>query len=100
MTFGVGTMVVMSHAGESEQLKNPLWILWIVGIAIALSLVKRWMVTIFPDLYFKLLGLSATFWMVGAFCWLWFIIPRVFKVPLEDAFGPMHERVRQELGKG
>ncbi len=94
MTFVVGMMVVMSHAGEHDQLKKPLWILWIIALAMGFALMKRIFVISFPDAYFKFIGLSSAAWMVGAVAWLIFIVPKLFIVPAEDEFGKMHEEAK------
>lgn len=95
LTFAIGTMVVLSHAGEGEKLHGPLWILWIVVLGIAMALFKRAAVVFAPDAYFRFLGMSATFWLIAGGSWLIFILPRIFKVPTEDEFGRMHEKAKE-----
>jgi uncharacterized protein involved in response to NO len=99
MTFVVGTMVVMSHAGKSDQLKKPLWILWIIALAMGFALFKRIFVINFPDVYFKFLGLSSAAWIAGAVAWLIFIVPKLFIVPAEDEFAKMHEEVKSRFSR-
>jgi len=97
LTFAIATMVILSHAGEGERLHTPIWILWIVALGISLALLKRAAVVMFPDAYFKFLGMSATIWCLTAFGWLCFIFPRLFKVPSADEFERMHEEAKRRL---
>lgn len=97
MVFAVATMVVMSHAGEGETLRRPLWIFWVVALGIALAIFKRAAVIVTPDAYFKLMGMSATFWLLTAVSWVVFILPRIFKVPADDEFGKMHEKAKERI---
>lgn len=97
MTFGVGTMVVMSHAGESDQLKSPLWILWIIALSMGFVLLNRLLAIHSPGVYFRFLGLSSAAWMAGGLAWLIFIVPKLLRVPAEDEFGKMHDQAKERL---
>lgn len=96
MTFAVGSMVVMSHAGQGERLNAPLWVLYAVAVGIILALLNRLAVGLFPDFYFQILGFSAICWIMGAWAWLIFMVPRLMTVPAEDEFGRMHEQVNKK----
>ncbi len=95
MTFAIATMVIFSHSGQAEQLKNPLWILWVVLLAVGFTLLKRLSVVFFPESYFNLLGMASTAWIFGAGAWLIFVLPKLFYVPNEDEFAKMHEQSKQ-----
>ena len=97
MIYSIGTMVVMSHAGQRELLKKRLWILWIIVVGIFLAVIKRLTVVIFPDAYFKILGWASLLWILTAVCWLLFILPKLFIIPGEDEFGKMHEQAKKNL---
>ncbi|MCR4336760.1 MAG: NnrS family protein [Candidatus Omnitrophica bacterium] len=97
MTFAIATMVILSHGGQAERLKKPLWVLWVVFVALVFTLLKRMSVIFFPEIYFKMLGMASIIWMAGAGAWLIFVLPKLFRVPHEDEFAKMHEQVKQRL---
>jgi len=97
MTFAVGTMVVLSHAGEVERLRKPLWILRIVNIGIALSLGFRFLADFHSEYFFRYLALSASAWLIAAISWLLFILPLVVKIPADGAFDDAHERAKKNI---
>ena len=98
MIFTVGMMVSMTHAGEIERLRRPLWILWIIAGTLGLALLKRIGVIFLPDAYFKFLGLAAFFWITAALSWMIFIFPRLLKFPAEDEFEQMHKEAKKTGG--
>jgi len=97
MTFAIGTMVVLSHAGQAEKLKKPLWILWIIAAALGFSLVERLLTIFFPGAFFRILAMASALWIVGAAAWLIFILPKLFHVPDEDEFAKMHEQAEEKF---
>lgn len=97
LTLAIGTMVILSHAGEADRLKRPMGILLIVAIGSALALVKRTLLIAFPDSYFTFLGLSSLAWIFAVGSWLIYMISRLFKVPEEDAFEKMHQEAQETL---
>lgn len=99
LTFAIATMVVMSHSGAGERLRQPLWILWAVICGIALVVVKRIAVIFYPEIYFTFLGWASTLWIITAFCWLGFMIPYLLKVPEGDEFERMHEEAKRQVVK-
>ncbi|MDO8580066.1 MAG: NnrS family protein [Candidatus Omnitrophota bacterium] len=96
MTFAIATMVVLSHGGEAEQLKKPIWVLWVVLGAILFTLFKRLAVIFFPGAFFKMLGIASSAWIIGALVWLIYIFPRLFYIPREDEFQKMHKEAGQQ----
>ena len=94
MTFAVGTVVVLSHAGEGGKLYRPLPVLWLVLICVLGSLALRVSADWFPVEYFDLLGKAAVIWLIGALSWLLFILPKVFRVPDEGTFEREHEKAK------
>lgn len=94
MTFAIATMVIFSHSGYVEQLKKPLWILWVVLAAIGFSLLKRLLVIFSPESYFKMLGIASSTWIIGAGAWLIYVLPKLFHIPNEDEFEKMHQETK------
>lgn len=99
MTFAIGTMVVMSHAGAAERLRRPLWVLWVVALGIAFAALKRIIVVLYPDAYFRFLGTASILWIITAFCWLGYMIPYFLRIPREDEFEKMHEEAKKRLAE-
>lgn len=97
MTFAVATMVVMSHAGAGERLRQPLWILWAILLGLALAVVKRVMVIFYPDVYHIFLGLASSLWVITALGWLGFMAPYLLKAPDGDEFERMHEEAKRQV---
>ncbi|MBI1884178.1 MAG: NnrS family protein [Chlamydiae bacterium] len=96
MTFSVGTMVVLGHAGESQRLKKPLPVLWGVAIALAMALVLRVVAPFYPKFYFQILGLASFCWISAALSWFGFILLRVFRFVSVHTFEKFHEEAKQE----
>ena len=92
MTFAVGTVVVLSHAGEVQRLYKPLPILWFVASCVLGALGLRISADFFPAKYFNLLALAAVIWMTGALSWLLFILPRIFRTPGDWTFEREHQK--------
>ena len=80
MTFAVGTMVVLSHAGEAAKLHKRLIVLWIVVLGILGAVGHRVSSAFFPETYVSLIGSAAGFWLLAGICWLSFILPKVLRV--------------------
>ncbi len=99
LIYAIATMVIMSHAGQRDQLSRRLWVLWVVAIGILLALTKRFVVIFFPDVFFKMLGIASIVWTITGVCWLLFILPRLFIVPSEDEFGRMHEQAKKQINR-
>jgi uncharacterized protein involved in response to NO len=79
MIFSVATMVVLSHAGEGEKLKQRLWSLRFAAGGVILAMLFRVIASFFFTNYFILIGISAVCWLVAGFSWLCFIVPKVLK---------------------
>lgn len=99
MTFAVGTMVVLSHAGEAQRLRQPLWVLRVVGLGVAGSLIARLTAEARPAWFFPWLGVSAVCWMAAGISWLVFILPRVMRPLVPGAFEQVHEEAKRRLLK-
>lgn len=97
MVFAVGTMVVMSHAGEGARLRQPLWVLKVVGIGVGGAALLRLAADGLPQRYFLLLGLAAVCWMAAGIGWLAFVIPRVLRPLPEGEFERLHEDAKRRL---
>ncbi len=94
MIFAIASMVIMSHAGEGERLNSGVWIIPLVAVGIILSLIGRLLIGFFPDLYFQCLGWASGIWIVFAWIWLIYMLPRIFTVPDEDEFAKLHEQAK------
>ena len=91
MTFAVGTMVVLSHAGRAKSLRTPSWVLRVTGGGVLAALALRLAAAALPEHYFALLGAAATVWLVAAVTWLAAMAPRfVETIPVVD-IGRQHE---------
>jgi uncharacterized protein involved in response to NO len=98
MTFSVATMVVLSHGGEAQRLKEPLPILWMVGAGVGGALICRVTAELAPGAYFTWLNLSATLWIAAVSMWIGFVWPRVLRSPPSgEAFERMHDEAKRRL---
>lgn len=97
MTFAVGTMVVLSHAGQAQQVRRPLGVLWVVGAGLAGALICRLLAETAPSRYFQWLGLAAGCWMAAGLSWLLFILPRVLRPVPAETFERLHEAAKRQL---
>ncbi len=97
MTFAVATMVVLSHGGEGARLQRPLWILNLIAVTLPAALVFRIAAQFFPNVYFQLLGISSVIWLTAAAGWLFFIFPKVLRLPKEGEFERLHEEMKQRV---
>ncbi|PIW58910.1 MAG: hypothetical protein COW13_04910 [Candidatus Omnitrophica bacterium CG12_big_fil_rev_8_21_14_0_65_50_5] len=91
MIVAVAGMVILSHAGEAQYLKGAWKSLAAVAGFMVLSLWLRLIAVVFPDHYFYLLGCAGLAWILSGVVFLIWIFPRLFKVPVMDAFGRMHD---------
>jgi len=97
MTFSIGTMVILSHAGAREKLqksKGP--ITWVYG-AVLSAMILRVLSPFFPEYYFPLLGVSSGFWVLAAVIWMIDVGPYVFKFPSADLVEQHHEEAKKRV---
>lgn len=99
MTFAVGTMVIMSHAGQAQALRQRLWVLAIVAIGVAGATGLRVLADVWPAVYFPALGLAAVSWLTAGVAWLIFALPRVLTPVPEGAMERLHEQARQRFAR-
>lgn len=97
MTFAIGTMVTLSHGGETPRLQKPLWILWIVMIGMFFAVIFRIVSSYFPARFFDLLGIAASFWLAAGLSWFAFVLPKMAKIPREGEFERAHEEAKQQV---
>jgi len=97
MTFAIGTMVVLSHAGESALLRQKLPVLRIVGIAVAAALVVRLVAETQLDHYFMWLGAASTLWLLAAAVWIAFVTPRLVRTVSAAASERAHDDVKRRI---
>lgn len=97
MIFAVGTMVVLSHAGEGRRLRAPLPILWFLGMGTAAAVGFRLAAEWRRDAFFPLLALAAVCWLLPLAAWLAFLAPRLLHVPSPGTFEHLHEAAKARL---
>ncbi len=97
MTFAVGTMVVMSHSGQAQALRRPLWVLNVVAVGIAGATAMRVLADLWPMVYFPSLGMAASLWLIAAVSWLIFISPRILRKVPEGTFERLHEQAKHQV---
>ena len=95
MVFAVGTMVVMSHAGEGARLRQPLWIVKVVGAGVSLAVLLRLGADMMPRHFFPLLGAASLAWLIAAMGWLAFALPRVLRSLPDGEFERLHDEAKQ-----
>ena len=97
MIFAIGTMVVLSHAGEGRRLQAPLPILWFLGggtaSAVGFRLAAEW----HPSAFFPLLALAAVCWLLPVAVWLAFVAPQLLHIPPPGEFERLHEAAKARL---
>ena len=79
MIFSVATMVILSHAGEGEKLKKPLWVLYLAAVCVPLAFVLRLTASFFPEYYFNYLAAASACWLIAGLGWLGFIAPKLMR---------------------
>lgn len=99
MTFAVGTMVVLNHAGATEALHRPLWVLQVVVVGVMGATAARVVADMWPTHYFVLLAAAAIFWLAAGISWFVFILPWVVRTTPEGALKRLHEEEKQRLLK-
>lgn len=97
MAFAVGTMVVLSHAGEGERLRRPLWVLRAVGWGLGCAIAARLAAELSPARFFPLLGAAAACWSVAGISWLVFSLPYVLRAVPAETFARTHDAAKREL---
>lgn len=97
MTFAVATMVVLSHAGEGEHLRRPLWVLRVTAAGVACAIVGRLIADAQPEAYFRWLAAASVCWVIAGVSWIAFILPRVLRPAAPDAFEQVHAAVKAQI---
>jgi uncharacterized protein involved in response to NO len=97
MAFAVGTMVCLSHAGESQRLQRPVWALRVVAAALGVAMAARVLADFLPSHFFPLLAGASIAWMIGGVSWLAFIAPYVVRPVDEGTFERLHEEAKRRL---
>ena len=97
MVFAVGTMVVLSHAGEADALRKPLWVLKVAAIGVIGATAMRILADLWPSGYFPSLAIAALLWLTAAISWLLFIGPRMLRTAPPHTFERLHEQAKQQL---
>lgn len=96
MTFLVATMVVLSHSGQADAVRRPLWIYRVIFFGVLAALAVRLSAQWTPESYFLHLGAASALWMLTAVAWLIFAAPHLLRVPEEGSFERDHERLKRQ----
>lgn len=99
MTFSVGTMVILSHAGEGTALRRPMGILRVVAAGVGIAVVARIRADTQPETYFSWLAVASGAWLAAAIAWLVVMWPRCLRVPPSGTFERLHEAAKQVVLK-
>lgn len=100
MTFAVGTMVVLSHAGRAKSLRTPSWALRVTGTGVLAALALRLAATALPERYFLLLGAASALWLLAAVTWLAAMAPRLLEtIPVIEVEREHEESKLRVLGQ-
>lgn len=92
MTYMVATMVILSHAGESEKLRKSLPVFWLCFFGVMSSLGFRVAAVLWPDYFFKFIAAASAIWVMTAILWLLFMMRYFFRVPDPHQFQEQHEK--------
>lgn len=99
MTYAVITMVVVTHAGKPERMREPLLILWIILVGLLTSLGVRLAAVFIAKHYYQLLGFSSVIWVIVALAWLIFARSYLYRWPDPKILEAHHERMKKTLSK-
>ncbi len=97
MTFAVGAMVVLSHSGQGERLRHPLWVLRVVGWGIGGALVLRLIAESQPETFFRWLSAASVLWLIAGVSWILFVLPLTLRPLSPGAFESVHEAAKRKL---
>ena len=97
MTFAVATMVVLSHTGEGERLRRPLWVLRVVTAGIAGAIIGRLIADAQPKTFFHWLAAASLCWIIAGVSWIAFVLPRVLRPLAPGAFEQAHAAAKAQL---
>lgn len=100
MTFAVGTMVILSHAGRAKRLRTPSWALRVTGLGVLAALGLRLAAAALPERYFLLLGAASVLWLLAAVTWLAAMAPRLLEaIPVVEIHREHEESKLRVLGQ-
>ncbi len=97
MAFAVGTMVVLSHGGAGQQLRQPLWSLKAIGAGIIGAIIFRVAADWMPGWFFQSLAVAAVCWSVAGLSWLWIATPHLLQPVAPETFERLHEEAKRRL---
>ncbi|MBI1976247.1 MAG: hypothetical protein HYS56_01920, partial [Candidatus Omnitrophica bacterium] len=72
-------------------------VLNLIAAALPAALALRVAAQFFPAAYFQLLGVSGMIWLMAAAGWLFFIFPKVLRLPKAGEFERLHEEMKQRV---
>jgi uncharacterized protein involved in response to NO len=97
LTLFISTMVTLSHAGESERLKDEAKSLYIwVSVLTAAALAIRLTAGYFGNHYFVALAAASLMWVASIAVWLAHLSKYFFKVPSYDAIEKIHQNIQSK----
>ena len=97
MTFAVGVMVVLTHAGEGLRLRQRLGVLRIAVVGIGVAMVARVTADFWSAWYYPAIALASCAWLIVGLSWLVYILPRVARPVQTGEFEQVHEAAKQRL---
>ncbi len=97
MTFAVGVMVVLTHGGDGQRLRQRLGVLRIAVIGVGVAMVARGAADFWSTWYYPAIALASCAWLIAGLSWLAFVLPRVARPVVSGAFERRHEAAKQRL---
>ncbi|MBI2885129.1 MAG: NnrS family protein [Candidatus Omnitrophica bacterium] len=100
MTFAVATMVVLSHTGQAQRLRRPLWVVRLVAVGILGAAAMRVGADLDPPRFFGWLAAASISWLAAALGWIGFALPLVLRPADPEAFERHHHAAKQRVMQG
>lgn len=97
MTFAIGTMVILSHSGQSDRLRKPIFVLWVVAAAVVFALLFRIVAIFIPTLFFQFLAIASLIWIFGSVSWFCYTVPQLGRSASDSEFDRQHEEMKKRV---
>lgn len=99
MIFAVATMVIISHAGNPNRLKKPLWPLRFAFTGILVALLARVSADFLPNSYFAHLASASVSMMLGSVLWIFGLLPFLTHLEGREDWEKCHEETKRQFLK-
>lgn len=96
LTMAVATKVIFTHAGYEHLFHERMIPLWILGFCVFVSLVFRVLADLLPDLYFRMLVVASSSWILGTLVWLGYMAPKLIHLAGAPGGCPARRRASQQ----